>query len=310
MILYLFPGQGTQKENMYELLERHSHVVCEVFEAASDASGKDVRALCQTAPMEVLTKTENAQLAVSAMNCGLWKMLESEGVRPDIVAGHSLGQYSALMCSGVLSLYDGFRLISHRAQAMGKIRRQGALCAVIGSKFQTVQEICRQISDDNGSVSVALFNSADQIVIGGDVQCVERAAVAIKEAGALKTQLLNVSNAFHTEVMREMETEFSEFVDTMEFCNPSCRIMLNCKGDYAAGIADIRNDVKLQSCHTVLWSTCMQAMVREPKLLVAEVGVGAVLSGLLKKHDRKIKSYTVSDETARRNFIALAKGEL
>lgn len=310
MILYLFPGQGTQKENMYELLKRHSHVVREIFEAASDASGKDVRALCQTASMEVLTKTENTQLAVSAMNCAFWKLLESEGVRPDVVAGHSLGQYSALMCSGVLSLYDGFRLISHRAQAMGKIRHQGALCAVIGCEYPTVQEICRQISDENGSVSVALFNSTNQIVIGGDAQYVEKATMAIKEAGAVKTQLLNVSNAFHTEVMRDMETEFSEFVNTMEFRNPTCRIMLNCKGDYASDIADIRNDVKLQCCHTVLWSTCMQAIVQEPNLLVAEVGVGAVLSGLLKKHDRKLKPFTVSDENARQSFIALAKGNL
>lgn len=307
MIAYLFPGQGSQTVHMYELLYGHEDVVKEVFEVASDVSGINVKALCQTASIETLTRTENTQLAVSAMNCAFWKMIEAEGVRPDLVAGHSLGQYSALICCGALSLYDGFKLISRRAKAMCGVRRKGVLCAIIGSELQTVIEICSRTSDASGLVTVALYNTPSQIVIGGDHEYVSKAASAIKDAGALKTQLLNVDNAFHTGIMGEMEAEFSQYVDTIEFHKPTCRILLNCKGGYAESTDEIRNDIKQQSCHAVLWSTCMQMLVKQPDLQVAEVGVGTVLSGMLKKHDRKLKPFAMSDENARRSFIQTAK---
>ncbi len=283
MIAYLFPGQGVQQKNMLSLLEDRSPNVEEIFEIASDATGRDVKALCASEDTELLSRTENAQIALTAVNCALERALFNRGIRADIAAGHSLGQYSALMTMGVLSLHDGFSLIKKRAELMGSVRKKGLLCAVIGSDEKTVRDVCASTGCE-----IALLNAPGQIVIGGEENNVRKAAFLTEKAGALKTEILSVSNAFHTSVMKEIEEEYASCVNAVTLKEPSGTVLLNCKGGPATDVEEIRKDLIAQTCHTVLWADCMKYLVVQTPECVYEVGIGKVLTGLLKKQNRKI----------------------
>lgn len=307
-ICLMFPGQGTQKPGMLRELGSRIPEVSEVFEIAQQVTGRDVQALCLTAGAEELQKTENTQLAVTAMNLAYLTLLQKEGIRPDVTLGHSLGQYSALVAAQVLTVDQVFALIQKRAELMAGIRRSGMLCSVLGLELSVVAEACHSIDPQGTHLVVALYNTQNQIVIGGEGDYVTRAEALCKEKGALRTVPIRVSNAFHTPLMKEMEEEFGDFIDRIPFRSPQCRLMLNCKGDFATDEADMKRELKNQCCHTVLWYEGVKKVIaaaQEP--VFAEVGVGKVLTGMLRSIDSKQTMLMMSNPMQYNKFIKLVK---
>ena len=306
---FLFPGQGTQKAGMLRELGKDADAVGEVFEAAAVATGRDVRSLCLTAGDAELKQTQNTQLAVTAMNLAYYTLLTRDGARPDIVMGHSLGQFSALYAAGVFSLFDLFRIVDKRAQLMSRTQQSGALCTVLGLTLPQVREICAEVDPTGQRLAVALHNTEKQVVVGGLPEEIERAEPLFREKGAIRTIPVRVSNAFHTPLMREMETGFAEFIRSVPMHEPHCRIILNCKGDYAESTDDILRDMTQQCCHTVHWYDGLRRLLETPELLLVECGSGKVLAGMMRNTDPKQTVYAASNPKQRMQALQLMQKE-
>lgn len=306
---FMFPGQGTQKAGMLRELGKEIDAVGEVFEIAAEATGRDVRSLCLTAGDAELKQTQNTQLAVTAMNIAYYTLLTRDGARPDIVMGHSLGQFSALYAAGVFSLFDLFRIVDKRARLMSQTQQSGALCTVLGLGLPQVQEICTEVDPTGQRLSVALHNTEQQVVVGGLPEEIERAEPLFRDRGAIRTIPVRVSNAFHTPLMHEMERGFSDFIHSVPMHEPSCRVILNCKGDYAEGVEDIVRDMTLQCCHTVHWYDGLRRLLETPDLLLIECGIGKVLAGMMRNTDAKQTVYSASNPKQRMQALQLMQKE-
>ena len=307
-ICLMFPGQGTQKPGMLRELGKQIENVNGVFDIAQQVTGRNIKELCLSATAEELKKTENTQLAVTAMNLAYLTLLQSDGIHPDITLGHSLGQFSAFVAADVLTIEQVFSLVQKRAELMSKVQRSGSLCSVLGLNFDMVQEICAGVDPTAEKLVVALYNTQNQIVIGGESEFVIKAEAICKSKGALRTVPIRVSNAFHTPLMREMEEEYANFVDKISFSNPKCRLMLNCKGDFATDITDIKEEIKNQCCHTVLWYEGIKKIIETTgNIIFAETGVGKVLTGMMRSIDNKQNILVLSNSMQYNKLIHLAK---
>ncbi len=302
----MFPGQGTQKPGMLRELGNHIDEVKSVFDTAKEVTGRDIRELCLNANAEELQKTENTQLAVTAMNLSFLELVRKNGITPDITLGHSLGQFAAFVASGVLTTEQAFVLVQKRAELMSKVKRSGMLCSVVGLEFDAVDEICKEVDPNGENLVIALYNTQNQIVLGGDSEYVIKAEELCKARGAIRTVPIRVSNAFHTPLMREMEEEFAEFIEKIQFSDPKCRLMLNCKGDFATDARDIKNEIKNQCCRTVLWYEGVKKVIESKKeIFFAESGVGKVLSGMMRSIDNRQKVLMLSNPMQYNKFIKL-----
>lgn len=307
-ICLMFPGQGTQKPGMLRELGNHIEKVDCVFKIAKEVTGRDIKELCLTATAEELQKTENTQLAVTAMNFAYLTLLQNEGIKWDITLGHSLGQFSAFVAAEVLTIAEVFLIVQKRAELMSKIKRSGMLCSVLGLDYKTANEICKEINPSSENLVVALHNTQNQIVIGGDSEFVMKAEEACKKKGALRTVPIRVSNAFHTPLMREMEDEYAEFIEKISFSNPKCQLMLNCKGDFAVDEADIKAEIKNQCCHTVLWYEGVKKIIdTSNNVIFAETGVGKVLTGMMRSIDNKQNMLMMSNPMQYNKFVNVIK---
>jgi len=310
MIAFMFPGQGSQVPGMYRLLQPYEAEIQDVFDAASDASGKDVRQMCRSGSAQELLLTENTQVAVTAMSLAFCQILRGRGIVPDVVMGHSVGQYAAVVASGAMDLAGGFALVVQRAQLMGQVREEGALNAVSGLDYPAVQEVCRACCAVGLEVSVALYNSPTQIVVGGLKPHVEHAGRLFLDAGALRVTPLKVETAFHTPVMASMVPQFTSAVRQASVGGPRCAIILNCSGVATRRAADIVDDLIAQCCHAVLWAVGVKELLtradKQP-LWVAEVGVGKTLAGLMRSIDRSQGVFSVSEPRQMAQFLAAVR---
>ncbi len=307
-VCLMFPGQGTQKPGMLRELGNNVELVEPIFKMAKEATGRDIKELCLSASAEELQRTENTQLAVTAMNLCYLYLITNEGIKPDVVLGHSLGQFSAFAASGVLSIEQTFAIVQKRAELMGKINRAGMLCSVLGLPYDVVANVCKEVDPAAQSLVIALHNTENQIVIGGDVEVVTRAEELCKTKGALRTVPIRVSHAFHTPLMQEMETEYKEFIDNINFSVPNCKLMLNCKGDYATSIQDIKDEIVSQCCHTVRWCDGVNKVIQSyDNIIFAECGVGKVLTGMMRSIDNKQNMLMLSNAMQYNKFINLVK---
>lgn len=306
-VTYVFPGQGTQRAGMIRAIGNSLEEIKDVFEMASDLSHKDVLNLCTNESDEELAKTENTQIAVTTMNLAFLTLLERRGIKPDIVMGQSLGQFSAVAAAGSMSIENTLRLIVRRAELMSKVTRKGVLCSILGLPSEVVLEGMKEVPESLGGLEVALINTDKQVVLGGDEKAIEKAAEIMTQRGAFKTVQIRVNQAFHTSFMKEIESDLADFVDSLPMTEPSCRMLLNCKGDYAENVDDIREDMKRATCHTVMWADSLTRMFDNPDLLVAEVGMGKTMAGLIRNMGYKSKIYLMSEPRDLFEFTKLAE---
>ncbi len=289
-LAFVFPGQGSQSLAMLaELAEQHPSVR-ETFREASDGAGVDLWALSQGGPEEMLNRTEYTQPALLAANVAVWRLwLAQGGPKPAALAGHSLGEYAALVAAGALALRDGAHLVRIRGQLMQEASPPGtgAMAAVIGADDALVKDVCRAASGSQVVVP-ANYNSPGQIVIGGDADAVDRALTLLAERGVRKVVKLAVSVPSHTPLMREAANRLSETMNGLAWREPSLPIVQNVDADIRQGTQSIRDALVRQLYLPVRWTDCVQALAARGVTRIGECGPGKVLTGLAKRIDKSL----------------------
>ncbi len=309
-LAFVFPGQGSQSLGMLaELAELHPQVR-EAFTEASDGAGVDLWALSQGGPEEMLNRTEYTQPALLAGSIGVWRAWRAAGgAQPSLLAGHSLGEYTALVAAGAISLHDGAHLVRLRGQLMQDAAPAGvgAMAAVLGADDQLVQDVCAEVAGSQVVVP-ANFNSPGQIVIGGDAAAVDRALALLGEKGVRKTVKLAVSVPSHTPLMREAANRLAETMAGLSWQAPALPVVQNVDSSVHDGIDAIRDALVQQLYLPVQWTGCVQALATRGATRIAECGPGKVLTGLVKRIDKGIDGRALATpadfESAREAFSA------
>ena len=289
-LAFVFPGQGSQSLGMLGELAGVHASVRDTFAEASEGAGVDLWALSQDGPEDELNRTEFTQPALLAAGVAVWRAwLEQGGARPAQLAGHSLGEYTALVASGVLSLADAARLVRLRGQLMQAAAPTGtgAMAAVLGAEDALVLDVCRSVSGDEVVVP-ANFNSPGQIVIGGHAAAVDRALAQLAERGVRKAVKLAVSVPSHTPLMREAANRLAEAMASIAWQAPSLPVVQNVDAEARQGVESIRDALVRQLYLPVRWTQCVQALTAGGATRIAECGPGKVLAGLVKRIDKSI----------------------
>ncbi|WP_440222750.1 ACP S-malonyltransferase [Dokdonella sp. MW10] len=291
----VFPGQGSQSVGMLaDLSDRHA-LVRATFEEASAGAGTDLWALSQGGPEELLNRTEYTQPALLAAGIAVWRAWREEGgALPARVAGHSLGEYTALVAAGVLSLHDAAHLVRIRGQAMQAAAPEGvgAMAAVLGADDAVVEAVCTAVSGEHVVVP-ANYNSPGQIVIGGHAQAVDAAIAALAEQGVRKAVKLAVSVPSHTPLMREAANRLAEAMTAYAWQPPSIPVVQNVDAAEHAGTDAIRDALVRQLYLPVRWTQCVQALAAGGATRIAECGPGKVLAGLVKRIDKGLDARAI-----------------
>jgi len=309
-LAFVFPGQGSQSLGMLaELAELHPQVR-EAFTEASEGAGVDLWALSQGGPEEMLNRTEYTQPALLAASIGVWRAWRAAGgATPAVLAGHSLGEYTALVAAGALSLHDGAHLVRLRGQLMQEAAPAGvgAMAAVLGAEDALVLEVCAEAAGSQVVVP-ANFNSPGQIVIGGDAAAVDRALALLAEKGVRKAVKLAVSVPSHTPLMREAANRLAETMAGLAWQTPQLPVVQNVDAKVHEGVEAIRAALVQQLYQPVQWTGCVQALAACGATRIAECGPGKVLTGLVKRIDKSIDGRSLATpadfDAAREAFAA------
>ncbi|EPC03884.1 malonyl CoA-ACP transacylase [Litchfieldella anticariensis FP35 = DSM 16096] len=305
----VFPGQGSQQVGMMrELAERYS-VVRTTFEEASDALGYDLWSVVQEGPEEALNATACTQPALLTSSVAVWRVWqELEGPRPLAMAGHSLGEYSAMVCAGVLTFAEGVRLVRLRGEAMQEAVPvgQGAMAAILGLDDSTVEQACEDAAQDE-VVSAVNYNAPGQVVIAGSKTAVERAIALCQEAGAKRALSLPVSVPSHCELMRPAAERLSSAMQKIEIRPPRYTVVQNVDAQAHADVETLRSRLIEQLYRPVRWTSCIEAMVDQGAEVFIECGPGKVLTGLNKRIARGSKGLAVNDPDSLAAALELAR---
>lgn len=289
-LAFVFPGQGSQSLGMLSELAAAHALIAQTFAEASEGAGVDLWSLSQGGPEEQLNTTEFTQPALLAGGVAVWRLwLAQGGVLPTQLAGHSLGEYSALVAAGVLSLTDAARLVRLRGQLMqaSAPTGTGAMAAILGVEDALVEEVCEKISDREVVVP-ANYNSPGQIVIGGHAGAVDRALTMLAERGVRKAVKLAVSVPSHTPLMRDAANRLAEAMNDIVWQAPCIPVLQNVDGESREQPEAIRDALVRQLYLPVQWTGCVQALVSRGITRVAECGPGKVLTGLVKRIDKSL----------------------
>ena len=291
-IAFIFPGQGSQAPGMGRELAGHFASAREVFEQADAALGFSLSKICFEGPSEGLQLTANTQPAILAVSVAAARVLEENGVRPDYVAGHSLGEYSALVIAGTLELGDALRLVRKRGQYMQEVVPvgQGAMAAILDLELDAVQEICREAAQGE-VVSPANLNSPRQIAIAGNQSAVDRAIELAKARGAKRALKLNVSAPFHCALMQPAADLLAADLDQAAMRDPQVPVVRNADATIAFSASEVREGLKRQVVAPVRWTDSMRALRARGVELFVEAGPGKVLSGLLRQIDPAARAF-------------------
>ena len=296
-LAFVFPGQGSQSLGMLaELSELHGDVRA-AFDEASEGAGVDLWALSQGGPEEMLNRTEYTQPALLAAGVAVWRAWQSAGgATPAVLAGHSLGEYSALVAAGALSLREGAHLVRIRGQLMQDAAPAGtgAMAAVIGAEDAQVAEICEAASGAQVVVP-ANFNSPGQIVIGGDAAAVDKAIELLGEAGVRKVVKLAVSVPSHTPLMREAANRLAETMRGLDWRAPGIPVVQNVDAQVHSNVEAICDALVRQLYLPVQWTQCVQALAGQGVQRVGECGPGKVLTGLAKRIDKSLEAQALGE---------------
>lgn len=286
MIACIFPGQGSQKVGMGRALSEASPVCRTTFEEADDALGEPLSRLCFEGPEDRLVLTENTQPAILAVSVAAWRWLESQGLRPSYMAGHSLGEYSAHVAAGTLSFADALKLVRRRGRYMQDAVPvgTGAMAAILGLDADAVQAACEEAADGE-VVSPANVNAPGQVVIAGTTAAVARAGERAKARGARRVLPLPVSAPFHCALMRPAEERLAPELRAASTRNPRVPVVANVDAEVKRTAADAVEALVAQVSRPVLWERVVGRLASEGVRTYVEVGPGTVLTGLVRKID-------------------------
>lgn len=294
MKAYVFPGQGAQFSGMGLDLYEKSPEAQELFEKANKILGFNITDIMFEGSAEDLKQTKVTQPAIFLHSVILSKLM-GEDFKPDLVAGHSLGEFSALVANGTLSFEDALKLVHKRALAMQKAceNQSSTMAAVLGLEDDIVEDVCQTI---DGVVVPANYNCPGQLVISGETEAVEKACEVLKEKGAKRAMLLPVGGAFHSPLMEPAREELAKAIEETTFNQPNCPIYQNVTTTAVTDPEEIKKNLIAQLTAPVKWTQTMKQMLEDGMESYTEVGPGKVLQGLLKKVDRRFPTSSASIE--------------
>ena len=298
---FLFPGQGSQKLGMLDNLSKNFSIIESTFQEASDAMGTDLWEIAQTDKRGILANTEITQPVLLAASVSIWRVWVSlTHERPSALAGHSLGEYSALVCADSLHFQDAVRLVHFRGSAMQSAvpNGKGKMAAILGLSEKTVAEICKDAQKKSGLVSPANINAENQIVIAGELPAVTQAIQLCKEAGAKRALALDVSVPSHCELMRTAAADLEQMLDSIKIFSPIIKVIQNVDGEVQTDISMIKNNLIRQLYMPVRWIDCVNKVYQLGCKNIVECGPGRILSGLVKRIQPEIQCF-LSDTVER-----------
>jgi [acyl-carrier-protein] S-malonyltransferase len=300
----VFPGQGSQSVGMLSDVINEYPVARETLAEADESLGFALSDLILNGPVDQLNSTNNTQPALVAVEVALWRVLNGD-VTADVFAGHSLGEYSALVCAGALDYSDALQLVRKRGELMQKAvpNGVGGMAAILGMDDELVEKICVDCAQGQ-VVQAANYNSPGQIVIAGNVEAVERAVAACKQAGARRAMILPVSGPFHSALMQPAALEFSEYLSNFDIKTPSAPILQNASNEFVTDPSVLRSNLIKQIDHPVRWTEAVTAFATNGVESITEVGPGKVLTGLNKRINKALNCRAIQSLDA----IAALKG--
>ncbi|WP_179234362.1 ACP S-malonyltransferase [Heyndrickxia coagulans] len=309
-IAFVFPGQGSQTVGMGQSVAGANEKAAAVFQKADEKLGMDLSGLIQNGPLDKLTRTENAQPALLTVSTAILQVLQEAGIHADFTAGHSLGEYSALVAADALSFEDAVYAVRKRGEYMDEAfpNGAGAMSAVLGLDRGVLEEVADEVSREGETVQLANLNCPGQIVISGTAAGIEKAGALAKERGAKRVLPLQVSGPFHSKLMEPAAEKYKAVLDEIAIRDAAVPVIANVDAEVETGAQDIKANCIRQLYSPVLWEDSVKKMISLGVDTFIEVGPGKVLSGLIRKIDRSVKTYAVQDmETLEAAVGALQK---
>lgn len=310
-VAFVFPGQGSQTVGMGKALADEFQEVKELFEAADAKLGFPLTDLMFNGPDEQLTLTMHAQPAILAASIAALKVFEKEGITADFAAGHSLGEYTALTAAKAMSFEEAVYAVHKRGQFMEQAvpAGEGTMAAVLGMKREELQQVTDEITNAGDVVGLANLNCPGQIVISGTKDGVKKAEEAAKEKGAKRVLPLNVSGPFHSPLMEPASDQLEAVLNEITINNCEIPVIANVDAQPVTQAADIRKKLLQQLYSPVLWEDSVETLINEGVDTFIEIGPGKVLSGLIKKVNRRVKTYAVQDSASIQEAVKALKEE-
>lgn len=308
---FLFPGQGSQKVGMVQDLFENYDSVKALIKEADETLGFPISKMMFEGPDTELMKTEFTQPAILTASVAVWQVLKEHGLTPDIAAGHSLGEYSALVAAGAISFADAVNTVHLRGRFMQEAvpLGEGGMAAIIGSNPETIVKVCGEVSTEDLPVQAVNFNCPGQVVIAGATAAVEKACEALKEAGARRAIMLKVSAPFHSTLMEPAALRLKEVLDKIDIHDTAIPVVANVNAKEETKADEIRKNLVDQAAHPVHWEESIRNMVAGGVDMTVEAGPGTVLTGFMKKIARSVPCHHAEDAATIDEVVAALKGE-
>lgn len=308
---FLFPGQGSQKVGMVQDLFENYDSVKALIKEADETLGFSISKMMFEGPDTELMKTEFTQPAILTASVAVWQVLKEHGLTPDIAAGHSLGEYSALVAAGAISFADAVHTVHLRGRFMQEAvpLGEGSMAAVIGSNPETIVKVCGEVSTEDLPVQAVNFNCPGQVVIAGATAAVEKACEALKEAGARRAIMLKVSAPFHSTLMEPAALRLKEVLDKIDIHDTAIPVVANVNAKEETKADEIRKNLVDQAAHPVHWEESIRNMVAGGVDMTVEAGPGTVLTGFMKKIARSVPCHHAEDVATIDEVVTALKGE-